>query len=166
MGLREDLITELEATRRDYHLLVKSVPEEAYRSPSANPAWSIGDVLYHITLGPPAVRVEIWIILHAGWLFSTLLNNRTAGIFNWGNALFARHPKHIAPARLTQAYDRGHAGLLASLRKMREDDLSKSIKYPEAFVGELAGVVTVERLLRYIRGHFEVHAGQIRGRLG
>ena len=166
MGLKEDLITELESTRREYHLLVDSVPAETYRSPSANPAWSIGDVLYHITLGPPAVRTEIWIIQHAGWLFSTLLNNRTAGIFNWGNALLARHPKRITPTSLTQAYDRGHAGLLASLRKMQEADLSKSIKYPESFVEELAGVVTVERLFRYIREHFEVHAGQIRGRLG
>jgi hypothetical protein len=100
-------------------------------------------------------------ILNAGWLFSTLLNNRTAGIFNWGNALFARQPKRITPATLTQAYDRGHAGLLASLQKMQEADLSRSIKYPESFVEELAGVVTVERLFRYIREHFEVHAGRV-----
>jgi hypothetical protein len=49
---------------------------------------------------------------------------------------------------------------------MSDADLSKSVRYPASLVHELAGVVTVERLLRYGKGHFEVHASQIRERLG
>jgi hypothetical protein len=104
-------------------------------------------------------------IRNAGWLFSAFLSNRTSGIFNRGNALFARHPKRVRPDRLVQSYDRGHTGLLNSLRSMQDADFSKSIQYPEAFVMELAGKVTVERLVRYVTIHFEIHAGQIRSRL-
>ena len=166
MSIRDELVNELESTRREYLHLVNSVPEEFYERPSANPAWTIGEVLYHITLGPPAIRTEIWIIRHAGWLLSALLNNWTAGIFNRGNALFARHPKTITPQTLIRNYERGHAGLLTSLRTMQDTDFNKAVHYPASFVAELAGVVTVERLFRYIRLHFEVHASQIRERLG
>jgi hypothetical protein len=162
MGLKEELMTEIESTRREYHQLVASTPEKFYGHPSANPAWTIGDVLYHITLGPPAIRAEIWMIRYAPWLFSTALNNWTAGIFNRGNALFARHPKRITPKTLIRNYERGHAGLMASLRSMREADFRKSIRYPDSFVTELAGVVSVERLFRYIKLHYELHASQIR----
>lgn len=163
MDPREELVIELESTRREYHHLVESVLQETYGYPSANPAWTIGDVLYHITLGPPAIRAEIWMIRHAGWLFSALLNNGTAGIFNKGNALFARHPKRITPQILIQSYEKGHSGLLTSLEGMQDADFDKSVRYPASFVTELAGVVTVERLFRYTKLHFEIHASQIRG---
>ena len=62
MGLREHLAEELEAARGGFHQLLDSVPESAYSHPSDNPAWTIGDVLYHLTLGPPALHFEIWMI--------------------------------------------------------------------------------------------------------
>ena len=63
--------------------------------------------------------------------------------------------------RLIKAYEAGHAGLMSSLRRVREEDWEKSINYPVAFVSELAGEVTIERLYRYVKLHFDVHAEQI-----
>jgi hypothetical protein len=166
MGLKEELAAELERTHREYVTLVDTVPEKIYGHPSTNSAWTIGDVLYHITLGPPAILTEIWMIRHMPGLFSALLNDKTAGIFNRGNALFARHPKRIKPQLLIRTYERGHAGLLEHLGRMQESDLTRSVRYPDSFVLELAGVVTVERLFRYIKLHYEVHAAQIRESLG
>ncbi len=166
MGRKEELIAELESTRREYVRLVESIPMESYGLPSGNPAWTIGDILYHITLGPPAILTEIWMIRHAPWFLGTFLNNWTSRLFNWGNAWFVRYRVRITPRLLIQSYERGHTSLMASFRKMPETDLSKSVRYPESFVTELAGSVTVERLIRYIRDHFEIHAGQIRERMG
>lgn len=160
MGLKEDLAQELETTRQNFHHLLDSVPEALYLHPSDNPAWTIGDVLYHITLGPPAIRFEIWMIRYAPWIFKAL-NNTTSKIFNWGNALFANRTKRITRQRLSKAYETGHTGLMSSLRRVREEDWGKSVNYPEVFVSELAGVVTVERLFRYVTLHFEVHKNQI-----
>jgi len=162
MGLKEELAQELESARLGYHHLLDSVPEALYSHPSDNPAWTIGDALYHITLGPPALRFEIWMVRHAPWFMSNALNKLTSRIFNWGNALFARHPKRITRQTLTKAYERGHTGLMSSLKRMQNGDFGRSAVYPPEFVSELAGVVTIERIFRYVKEHFEVHEGQIR----
>jgi len=161
MELKQELIQEMETSRQNFHHLLDSVPEAAYDHPSHNPAWTIGDVLYHITLGPPAIRFEIWMIRYMPWIFKAL-NRTTSKIFNWGNALFAHRAKRITRQRLLKAYEAGHAGLMSSMRRMDESDFARSVMYPESFVSELAGVVTIERLFRYIKLHFDVHAGQIK----
>lgn len=166
MGLRDELLQDLEAARLGFHHLLDSVPESAYSHPSDNPAWTIGDVLFHITLGPPALRFEIWMLRHAPWLMRVALNPLTSRVFNWSNALFARLPKRITRQTLLKAYESGHAGLMSSLKRMDESDLRRSAMYPPEFVSDLAGTVSIERLFRYVRGHFDVHAEQIRAALG
>ena len=161
MTLKEELAREMEITRQDFHHLLDSVPEAFYSHPSDNPAWTIGDVLYHITLGPSALRFEIWMIRHANQLFQFAMNDLISYIFNRINALFARQPKRITRQTLSRAYEAGHAGLMSSLMRMSEDDLQKSINYPKSFVVELAGEVSVERIFRYVNEHFDVHAEQI-----
>ena len=87
MTLKEELAREMEITRQDFHHLLDSVPEAFYSHPSDNPAWTIGDVLYHITLGPSALRFEIWMIRHANRLFQFAMNDLISYIFNRINAL-------------------------------------------------------------------------------
>jgi len=161
MTLKEELAQEMESTRQNFHHLLDSVPESFYHNPSLNPAWTISDVLYHITLGPTALRFEIWMICHARELFQFGLNGFTAKVFNRINALFARRTKRITRQTLTKAYEAGHAGMMSSLKRMSDDDFQKSVIYPEAFVAELAGKVTVERLFRYVKEHYDLHEIQI-----
>lgn len=161
MSLKEELAREMEDTRRDFHHLLESVPEALYNHPSDNPAWTVGDVLYHITLGPPALLFEMWMIRRTGWLYQALLNDLTSSIFNRVNALFARRSKRITRHSLIRAYEAGHAGMMSSLKRIREDELKKSIIYPKSFIAELAGEVSIERIYRYVREHFEIHSEQI-----
>lgn len=165
MSIKDELLFELEATRQNFHQLVDSVPETLYSRPSINLAWTIGNVLYHITLGQPALQFEIWMIRHAKGLFQLAMNDLTSSIFNWANARFARRGKHVTRQGLVKAYENGHAGILSSLKRMREEDFARSITYPESFVSELAGEVSIERLYHYVKGHFEIHAKQIRNAL-
>ncbi len=160
MGLREELAQELESARLGFHHLLDAVPESFYPHPSDNPAWTIGGVLYHITLGPPAVRFEIGMIHRVPWVFKALTPT-TSRIFNRGNALLARDPARITRQRLARAYNKGHAGLISSLERLREADFARSVVYTPEFVSELAGEVSIERLFRYIKLHFEAHAEQI-----
>ena len=162
MRLKEDLFQEMETTRQNFHHLLDSVPEALYLHPSANPAWTISDVLNHITIGLPAIRVELWMISHARGLFQFVLNDTTSRLINWLNVPFARRGGRVTRQRLIKAYEAGHAVLMSSLRRVREEDWMKSVKYPEVFVSELAGVVTIERLFHYVTLHFDVHAEQIK----
>jgi len=162
MDIKENLTREMENTLQNFHHLLDSVPETFYDHLSSNPAWTISDVLYHITLGPPALRFEIWMILHARGLFQLFLNDFIAGIFNRINAMFAQRPKRITRQGLTKAYEAGHAGLVSSLNRLNEDNLRKSVIYPKSLVPEIAGEVSVEKLFHYVTEHFEIHANQIR----
>lgn len=161
MSIKKELADEMEITRQNFHHLLDSVPEVFYSHPSDNPAWTIGDVLHHITIGLPALRFEIWMICHARGLFQVGLNSLPSKVFNRLNAQFARRTRTPTRQTLIKAYENGHTGIMSSLMRMNEDDFQKSVIYPAEFVPELAGKVTVERLFRYVKYHFDIHADQI-----
>jgi hypothetical protein len=165
MELRDQLAWELEAARRGFHDLLNSIPESAYSHPSDNPAWTIGDVLYHITLGPPALRFEIWMIRYLPAIYPLVTTRFMTTIFNRVNAMFTGRPKRINRQMLILAYDKGHAGLVSSLNRMEETDFQRSVLYPAEFVSDLAGTVSIERLFHYVKGHFDAHEAEIRKRL-
>ena len=48
---RQELKTELEAARLEFHALVRSLSERDLRRPSLNPGWSNREILFHMTLG-------------------------------------------------------------------------------------------------------------------
>jgi hypothetical protein len=78
---------------------------------------------------------------------------------------FVRHgSRNLSRASLAEEYDKAHARALRSLEALHDGDFQKSLRYP-GYDPMLAGVVTVERHYRYIRLHFDAHAGQIRERL-
>jgi hypothetical protein len=69
------------------------------------------------------------------------------------------------PSFRAAQYDRAHRRVLKSLENVQEEDFQKSMLYP-GYDPIFSGDVTVERLYRYIKLHFEEHAGQIRKILG
>ena len=162
MTLKQNLAQELQDTHKKFLALLESIPESDYSLPTDNPAWTVGDILYHVTLGPRALSLEVWMIVHARGLFQLGMKYFPSKLFNWVNAIFARRGKRINRQMLIKAYEAGHAGIRSRLRRTREADLQKSVVYPAEFVSELAGKVTVERLFRYVKGHFEVHSRQLK----
>ena len=166
MEVREELAQELESARDGFHYLVNSVPEGFYAHASDNPAWTIGDVLYHITLGPPALQFEIWMIRYLPGLFPLVMNRFVSTIFNRINAIFTGRPKRITPSMLIRSYEKGHTGLVSRLKRTRDADFRRSVTYPPEFVADLAGEVSIERLFHYVKGHFEVHQQEIRKTMG
>jgi len=161
MSIKKELADEMKITRQNFRHVLDSVPEDLYSHPSDNPAWTIGEVLHHITIGLPALQFEIWMIRHARRLFQLGLNGFPSKLFNKINAQFARRNKIPTRRGLAKAYENGHAGIMSSLMRASEGDFQKSVIYPAEFVPELAGEVTVERLFHYVKYHFDIHATQI-----
>jgi hypothetical protein len=153
---------EMEATREQFLALLASIPESAYSLPTDNSAWTIGDILYHLTLGPKALILEIWMILHARGLFQFALNHFPSKTFNRLNARFSRRSNNVTRAKLIELYEAAHTNVLATLRKTREEDLSKSVVYPAELEAMLAGETSVEKLFHYVKNHFEAHRASIR----
>jgi uncharacterized damage-inducible protein DinB len=163
MTLKEELAQEMEATRRDFHHLLASVPEAFYHHPSDNPAWTIGEVLFHMSLAPRFLTADLRIIIGQAWISKFIGIFIPKSIFDRLNEHFTRHwaSRNMTREKLARAYEKAHENALRALENLKEEDFTKSLEYPN-YDELLAGVVTVERLYRYITIHFRVHAEQIR----
>jgi len=159
--LKVKLTNELRETREKFFALLESIPEADYSQPTNSPAWTVGDVLYHISLGPHALSFEIWMIIHARGIFQIGLNTFPIKFFNKVNARFAQRGPRINRQMLIEVYEAGHAGIRSRLRRTREEDMQKSVVYPDDLEAVLAGECSVERLFHYVKDHFEVHVRQL-----
>jgi hypothetical protein len=162
---REQLGAEIEATRRAYHHLLAEVPESAYGQPSGNPAWTIGDVLYHMSLAPRLLGTDLKLILNFNWAYRLIPLVVPKALFNGLNARLTRFGAR-RPSRtfFAKAYDRAHGAALRALDTVPDSAWQRRVYYPD-WDPLLSGWVTVERLFHYVGRHYESHAEQIRARL-
>jgi len=59
MTMREGIRQEIEASRTAFHELLNSIPDETFSLFSNNPAWTIGEVLYHLSLAPRFLSQDV-----------------------------------------------------------------------------------------------------------
>jgi hypothetical protein len=166
LSLKDEIRLELIQTCKDYHALLAEIPDEAFSKPSDNPAWTIGEVLFHMSLAPRFMTTDLKMIISRPWtakVFATLVSQT---VFDRLNDRYTRYgARHLNRSFLAEQYNRAHTRVLKSLETLQEEDFQKSVMYP-GYDPILSGDITVERLYRYIKLHFEEHAGQIRKKLG
>jgi hypothetical protein len=63
LDIRQELEQELDEAHRRFISLVESIPESDYSLPTDNPAWTVGDILFHLTVGPRALALEAWMLV-------------------------------------------------------------------------------------------------------
>jgi len=158
-----ELEQQLKETHERFIALVESIPETDYDLPTDNPAWKVGDILFHITLGPRALALEIWLTIHARGAYNFAMRHFPSRLFNRVNAWFGSgRSERVSRQGLLKAYGQAHAVIKSELRRAREEDLVKAAVYPLDYVSDLKGEVSVERLFRYVTGHFEEHEAALR----
>lgn len=154
---RNALRAELEATRAAYHELLDSLSEEDWRRKSANPAWRVGQLMWHLAwaLGYFPKGVDQCRKGDA--------SNMPAWILNPLNMLNTRiGSRKATPVRVAKLYDRNHAAVLACLDGVQDDEWHKRGKPLGAFGEEK----TVESVFRSIAAHFQEHEADIKKGLG
>jgi uncharacterized damage-inducible protein DinB len=162
---RAELRREVEATRDAFHRLLAEVPDAALPEPSDNPAWTIREVLFHMSMAPRLMVSDVALIMHGPWLVRLLPRLIPRAAFDWCNKVYTRHRgRRMSRRALGAEYDRATATILRTLARVDEADLSRSAVYP-GWDPLLAGEVTLARLFHYVQAHFETHAAQIRSRL-
>lgn len=118
--------------------MVESIPEADYPLPTDNPAWTVGDILYHITLGPRALALETWMTVHTPRLYNFMMRHFPSGFFNRVHAWFGRgQGKRVSRQGLLKACGKAHTAIKSSLRRTREEDLGKTTVYPLDYVSDL-----------------------------
>jgi len=158
--LKQHLRIELESTRQEFHLLLEEIPAEMLDQPSLNPAWTIREVLYHMSLAPRNLPSDVRLIRYLKWV-----PKLPPGLFNRLNAYLTRQgARELDKSALAEKYDQAHARTLQALESVAEDEWQIGVDYPDWDL-LLSGYVDLERLFHYISLHFNAHASEIRDAL-
>jgi hypothetical protein len=161
VNTRDRLHQEIEATRLAFHGLLDSISEDNYYLPSDNPAWTVGQVLYHMSLAPRFMILDAQMIGRQRWIYRLIPRIFPKRLFDWLNAHLTRFgARKLSCQLLGEEYDRGHSATLRALDSLSEADFAKSLPYPD-WDPLLTGEVTMEYLFGYIKRHFDSHAEQI-----
>lgn len=161
MTTHDCLRQEIEDTRQAFHRLLDSIPDEAFSLPSDNPAWTVGQVLYHMSIAPRMMILDVQMISGQRWIYRLLPLLVPKRLFDWLNVrLTRRGARRVSRQFLSKEYDRAHNTAVGALDALPEADLSKSLVYPN-WDPLLSGEVTLEYLFGYVRRHFESHAAEI-----
>ena len=151
------LAQELESTRAAFHQLLQSVPANRFGAPTPNPAWNVGQMLFHMSVALKFLPADAALIRRSGRLPRFI----PAFLFHWLNKQYTRwggrRPTH---AYLAAQYDKAHALTLAALRRVAADEWQKGMSYP-GWDPLLSGFVSLETLFHYPARHFQAHAAEI-----
>ena len=156
-SLREEIGAELEATQQAYHTLLSSLSDEDWRKPSGNPAWTVGQLMVHMTFAPRMLPADVGLIRRGGWM-----PNLPAFLFNWSNVLMTRWGARKETLHTVGTlYDAAHDKVLDLLEMIQDEEWGLGREYPD-WDPLLSGYVTMERLFRYLAIHYSVHEEQVR----
>lgn len=162
MSIRDELHQEIEDTRDAFQQLLEKVPDEALSRPSHNPAWTIGEVLYHMSLAPSLMVADVSMITSQRKIFEFIPQLIPQALFDWANKVYTRSKgRNLSRQELADAYDQATAKILKTLEAVEDEDFNKSAVYP-GWDPLLCGEVTLVQLFHYVKAHFEVHEEQIR----
>ena len=150
--IREVIRQELEETREQFHQLLHAIPAEDFSRPSANPAWTVAEILFHMSVALRFLPEDVILIRRFGWL-----PRPPAFLFHRFNVWFTRRGARNATHRhLAEQYDRAHARTLQALETIQETEWTKGAQYP-GWDPALSGHVTLEDLFHYPAHHFHAH---------
>ena len=167
-AIRAEIVSALETTRAEFHLLLDSLSEKDFQKQSLNPGWTNGEILAHMTFGFIVIDVLLPMARMWGRLpkessrwFAALLNSFT-GVFNWSNALGARgQAKVFTYPRIGKIYDWVYFSLLKKVHSVKDDEWEHGMYYPTRWDSNFEEFMTLERLFHYPILHFNLHLKQI-----
>ncbi|TET99610.1 MAG: DinB family protein [Dehalococcoidia bacterium] len=151
---REAIRAEVQTTRAAYHELLRSLSPDDWNKKSANPAWSVGQLMWHVAWGDSyALRGVADCKRGRGF-------NPPQFITNTVNMLITRWgARRATPQSVAEKYDAAHTAILAALDEVQDDEWDKGAK----MFGEFE---TVESVLRSPVSHFKEHKADILKGLG
>ena len=150
--LRQEIQAELEATRRSYQALLSAFDPGWLDRPSANPAWTQRETLFHLSMALRFLPSDISLLRRI-----RRVPRPPAFIFHRFNEIYTRFgARHKDLPALGGAYDEAHRDVLELLGTVTPGEWQIGTQYPD-WDPLLSGFVTFERLFRYPRLHFEAH---------
>jgi uncharacterized damage-inducible protein DinB len=163
-----ELHAELERAGSAFRACLDSLPDSSWRKPSTNPAWTNGQVLFHIALAfillPPLVslaRVFGRLPPRFSQGFAAVLDAGT-GLFNWVNGLGPIAAGTVYNrARLRRKFEAVYTSLQRILPSLDSAELRRGMYYPHQWDSLFRDYMTLEEVIRYPAVHMRFHLGQL-----
>lgn len=161
MSAHADLRQEIEATRLAFHQLLDSIPDKAFFLPSDNPAWTVGQVLYHMSIAPRLMVLDVQMLGGQRRIYRWLPRLVPKRLFDWLNVHLTRYgARKLSRQFLSDEYDRATQSILNVFDSLADADFNRSMTYPD-WDPLLTGEVSMDYLFGYIKRHFALHATQL-----
>jgi len=168
-ALRAHLRSELEAARLEFRDMVASTAGQSWATPSHNPGWTNGQLLFHVLLGFILVLPLAGILVFFGHLpaacsrsFAAILNFSTP-LFNRLNAVGPRSgARLLGQEGLITKFDQVHRAILERLEHVRPADWALAMHYPTRWDTRFKTPMRLEDLFRYPVDHLRHHRRQLR----
>ena len=166
--VRKRIRDELAETRRQFHALLDSLSAADWDAPSRNPAWTNGQLVFHMLFAFMLIPWLFWLIrfwsrLPDGYsrAFARVLDFSTP-LFNRVNALGPRGQAVVfGRRRAGSIYDRVHRSILHKVDSIKDDDWGRGMNYPVRWDPDFGEFMTFERLFHYPTQHLQRHLAQL-----
>jgi hypothetical protein len=145
---------ELDQVRTDYHELLGSLSGSDWNAKSANPAWKVGQLMWHLGMGAEFFSQAI------GQCRRGKAPNPPRFLVDAGNVFLTRFgARRATPESVSGKYDAAHAALLGLLDGVQDDEWQKGVTtYGTPY--------TIESAFNGVKAHFEEHQADILKGLG
>lgn len=165
---KEAIRLELENTRSTFHKILDSLSREDWYKKSQFPAWTNGELLFHMALGFMILPTLIHLVLFWSRLpksfsksFAGFLNFIT-GPFIWMDIFGPHIGAKVFPCQsIGKKYDRVHVTVLKKLDSIKEDDWQRGMYYPTEWDPLFSEYMTVKAVFHYMTAHFNYHLKQL-----
>lgn len=162
------VIAALDCSRDRFHALVASLSSAEWDLPSRNPAWTNGQVVYHILFAFTLIPSLFWLITFWSRLPDPY-SERFARLLDWTTPLFNRvnafGPKAQAALlgrrRAVPIFDRVHRSLVRKAGSIAGERWQLGMHYPTRWDTSFGDFMTFETLFRYPNVHLEKHLKQL-----
>lgn len=166
---------ELGRSRCEFNALLDSLSEADWDAPSLNPAWTNGQLVYHMLFAFMLVPALFWMIrfwsrLPSGYSrrFAQILDFSTP-LFNRVNALGPRGQARVfGRKRAAAIFERVYHSMLRKVDSLHGDQWSRGMHYPRRWDPTFGDFMRFEDLFGYPTAHFRRHmrhlsAGDVSG---
>ena len=170
---RARLEAELGVAYQEFHAMVAAISEQGWSESSRNPAWTNGQLVFHVVLGfilvLPLARLLI-VFGHlprvCGRAFAGLLNFVTP-LFHRINALGPQAAARImGRAGVVRRFELVHAAVVRRLSKVSDQQWDLTMPYPTRWDPRFRQDMQLEDLFMYPILHLRHHRGQLRATSG
>ncbi len=161
IATRATLRTEIEITQERFARFLVTIPDEALKTPSKDPAWTNGELLYLMSVAPRLIRSVLKKYMRENPRPGYVFKNITGPLIQKTNEVLTRaRGQNSTRWTIAAEYDSTCALVLELLDALSEDDFGKTLDIPD-MDPLLPRHITIEELFHYVKNHFSTYSKQI-----